>query len=364
MCRTGATGYIGGDALYQLLQRHPNEYDVTALVRNSDKGAQIASQYPSIRLVYGGLDDENILEEEARRADIVLSMLSVCMRICRWLTMRCFPADFADADHEKAARALTRGLATHHPDSPGYIIHTSGTGILLFADIERQIFGESSSKVYNDWDGVDEVTSLPDSAPHRPTDKAIFEASAPNVKPAVVAPPTIHGQGRGPVNQRSVQLPALARITLQKGHGIQVGAGKARWGNVHVHDLSDVYVLLVEAAVAGGGKATWGADAYYITENGEHVMGELGQRVAKAAHQQGFIQSDQVATLPDEEISKILPFGPVLLGGNSRARGIRARKLLGWSPKGKSVEEEIPETVAIEADRLGLVQHHAAKVTG
>ena len=68
---TGATGYIGGDALYEIVQAHP-EYEVTCLVRNSDKGAKIGSQYAKIKLVYGNLDDAEILEEEARKADIVL----------------------------------------------------------------------------------------------------------------------------------------------------------------------------------------------------------------------------------------------------------------------------------------------------
>lgn len=42
-------------------------------MRDSDKGALIASQYARIRLVYGTLDDSDLLEAEAKRADIVLS---------------------------------------------------------------------------------------------------------------------------------------------------------------------------------------------------------------------------------------------------------------------------------------------------
>lgn len=68
---TGATGYIGGDALFHLVENHP-EYELASLVRNSEKGAQVASQYASVRLVYGDLDSEQTLEEEARKADIVL----------------------------------------------------------------------------------------------------------------------------------------------------------------------------------------------------------------------------------------------------------------------------------------------------
>lgn len=68
---TGATGYIGGDALYALYAAHP-EYDYTASVRNSDKGAAVAARYPSVRLVYGDNDSSALLEEEASKADIVI----------------------------------------------------------------------------------------------------------------------------------------------------------------------------------------------------------------------------------------------------------------------------------------------------
>ena len=71
MNSTGASGYIGGDALYEVAHAHP-EYEISCLVRNSDKGALIASQYPKVRLVYGDLDNSEILEEEAKKADIVL----------------------------------------------------------------------------------------------------------------------------------------------------------------------------------------------------------------------------------------------------------------------------------------------------
>lgn len=66
------TGYIGGDALFATAQAHP-DFEVACLVRNSDKGAQVASQYPRIRLVYGDLDDVDVLEHEAKKVDIVLS---------------------------------------------------------------------------------------------------------------------------------------------------------------------------------------------------------------------------------------------------------------------------------------------------
>jgi hypothetical protein len=43
-------------------------------VRDSDRGAVVAAAYPSVRMVYGTLEDAEVLEEESAKADIVLRM--------------------------------------------------------------------------------------------------------------------------------------------------------------------------------------------------------------------------------------------------------------------------------------------------
>ena len=102
--------------------------------------------------------------------------------------------DWASADHGGAASALLDGLSKRS-GSPGFYIHTSGTGILCFEDVSRNTFGEDSTKIYDDWDGIREVTSLPDGAPHRPVDKIVLAGPSTNgekVKTAIVCPPTIY----------------------------------------------------------------------------------------------------------------------------------------------------------------------------
>lgn len=56
--------------MYAIATAHP-EYEITALVRNSDKGAKVAAKFPSVKLVYGDLDSVDVLERESRAADIV-----------------------------------------------------------------------------------------------------------------------------------------------------------------------------------------------------------------------------------------------------------------------------------------------------
>ena len=125
-------------------------------MRNRDKGAKVASQHPSIRLVYGDLDSATLLTEEAAKADIV----------CHW----------TNADHEAGANALVTELAKRQNARPGYLIHASGMRILEVADMGRGAYGARAEKVFDDWDGVKGVTSLPDAAPHHNVDKIVLAA--------------------------------------------------------------------------------------------------------------------------------------------------------------------------------------------
>ncbi|OCL13479.1 NAD dependent epimerase/dehydratase family protein [Glonium stellatum] len=343
---TGATGYIGGDALYVIANAHP-EYEITALVRNSDKGAKVASQYPSIRLVYGDLDSTALLTEEAAKADIV----------CHW----------ANADHEAGVTALVAGLAKRQDASPGYLIHTSGTGILSVADAERGSYGIRAEKVYDDWDGVGEVTSLPDTAVHRNVDKVVLAAGteqSARIRTAIVCPPTIYGPGRGPDNQRSMQAYEMAKATLKRGKGFQVEGGQNLWTMVHVQDLSQVYLRLVEEAVKGGGNATWGPQGYYFAENGDFVWGDVAKAIAKNAHKKKLIPTAEIDNVTTEEADKLVSYGSYLWGMNSRSRAVRARKILGWNPTQKSLFDLLPDIVDGEARSLGLTTGHAAQAAG
>lgn len=68
---TGATGYIGGDALSVLSKAHP-EFEFLLLIRTQDKADKVKAQYPKATIVFGDLDDSGLLREQAAKADIVL----------------------------------------------------------------------------------------------------------------------------------------------------------------------------------------------------------------------------------------------------------------------------------------------------
>ncbi|CAH0047337.1 unnamed protein product [Clonostachys solani] len=346
---TGATGYIGGDALSIIVEAHP-EWSIRCLVRNNDKGALITAKYPGIQLVYGELDSVDIIEQEAKDADIVYH--------------------FADCDHEPSAIAIAKGLANHTPDRPGYWIHTSGTGILTYPDFANTTFGQATNEPFDDWDGIEKVLdSIPDHARHRLVDKIVIEAGtklADRVKTAIVCPPTIYGPGRGPGKTRGAQAYNLANSILAAKQGVLIGKGTNVWTQVHVWDLSNLYLLLGGEAANGGGKATWGREGYYFAENGLFVWGDVARALTGAAFEKGLIPSptlksvirtldaDRKELAPSTDLEPVSDQEAKLLRPFLHYMVLRAKKILGWTPRERLLIEETPDIIEFEAKLLGL----------
>ncbi|KAF4332802.1 NAD dependent epimerase dehydratase family [Fusarium beomiforme] len=331
---TGATGYVGGDALHTLIKAHP-EYEVTALVRNKEKGAVVTKQYPSVSLVYGDLDDFELLADEVSKADII--------------------GHWASCEHEGAATAIVEGLARRGKEKPGFIIHLSGADIICFEDLAEKTYGIKRNRIFDDWHRLDEVTSFPYNAPHREVDAAILEGAKRGVKTAIVCPPTIYGTGRGPGNQRSIQVPELARRSLQRGAAFTVNGGENIWNSVHVHDLSQLWLKLIEAAAEGGGKGDWGTNGFYFVENGDFSWKAIAERIAQEAKHQGLLKHQIVDNLSVDDADKVWEYGSFFWGTNSRSRATRARKVLSWSPEAKDdIFDDVAVVVAAEAKALGL----------
>ncbi|CAK4029329.1 related to nucleoside-diphosphate-sugar epimerase [Lecanosticta acicola] len=338
---TGTTGYIGGDVLYTLHKAHP-DWTYSALMRTRESATRVQAAYPSLRPIIGTLDDSALLTQAAAEADIVIHT--------------------ADAsDHEGAARAIAQGLVQgHSAKKPGFWLHTGGTGILTYFDTREGRLGEweDERRRFDDWDGVGALTSLPDEAFHRNVDKIVLETGTRHseaVKTAILCPPTIYGRGRGPVSGRSRQAYELAKTVLERQMAPVIGQGQARWNNLHVYDLSELFVLLCDAAAAQKLDAElWGAKGYYIVENGIHSWSELARLMARTAAEMGYISPDwKEVQLSREEAREMGDFQVLSWGLNSLAKAERARRLLGWTPKQPSLEQEVPSIVKEEKERLG-----------
>lgn len=239
---------------------------------------------------------------------------------------------------------------------PGYWIHTGGTGILTYTDADAERYGEESQKIYNDVDGVGELTTLPDHAFHRNIDKIVLEAGTRQpdvVRTALLCPPTIYGAGRGPCNTRSRQAYELGRATLENKKAPVLGKGLTWWNNVHVADLARCFRLVVEAAVRhDDDPELWGERGYYFVENGEHQWGKLAHVYGRAAAAKGYIPTSDTEAMDPAKAKKLAGFEALSWGLNSRGKAVRARKHLGWSPHERSIEDEVPTIVESEYERL------------
>lgn len=266
----------------------------------------------------------------------------------------------ASSDHTPAAKALIEGLSH---GKKGHYIHISGTGILH--DVSNG-FGNPSSKIYHDVVDILEITSFDSTHIHRDTDAAVIASGETlGIATAIVAPCVIYGIGKGPINNRSVQVPVLAEQTLRRGRPFAVGAGNNIWDrkpsrpkpkkygltfspDIHISDLSAAFGLLVEEALKpAGGAAAWGAEGYYFVEAGEHSWAQVGRDIAAVVAERGIKVEAEVEQLTVQDAATVHPWAPILWGGNARSRAQRLRAL-GWSPVAPSLKESLEEIVDIE----------------
>ncbi|KAJ5465339.1 uncharacterized protein N7458_001025 [Penicillium daleae] len=132
---------------------------------------------------------------------------------------------------------------------------------------------------------------------HSNIDRIVLDATAsdpveqPKAKTAIVCPPTIYGTRIGPVTKRSVQIPDLAKASLRRWKALTVIQGQNEWRNINVADLADAYVILVEEAFKGGGKAYWNGDGYFFIENRQHTWKDEAKTVAMDGFKKGYLKT-------------------------------------------------------------------------
>ncbi|PTB68275.1 NAD(P)-binding protein [Trichoderma citrinoviride] len=340
---TGVTGYIGGTAFDKIYRAHPdNEY--TILVRNEARAEIVKAKYPSVKFVYGGLDDVDVIEQAAAEADVVIHT-----------------AD--SADHAPSAAAIARGLEKGHtPEKPGYWIHLSGTGILTWYDLVNGREGEPPlpAEKYHDIDDIDRILNLDDRAPHRDVDKIVQAAASDSVKPAIICPPLIFGQGSGPGNTETIQIPTLVEMTLRSGFAPVVGQGKNEWDYVHVDDVGEMFLKLFEATQDPSKRSNpeiFGRHGYFYGPKGVLNFEVIAERVVEEIKKQGFLKDVTIKHVSLAEQKQLKGYVPVAdsLGQNSKSVSQRFKKYFDWEPKvDASVEDDVANVVRNKAKSLGL----------
>ncbi|UUZ89742.1 NAD-dependent epimerase/dehydratase family protein [Paenibacillus sp. P25] len=172
------------------------------------------------------------------------------------------------------------------------------------------------------------IEPLPEKLARVAIDRTVLAAAHRGIRSIVICPSLIYGTGHG-IHKESIQVPWLIDLALERGAACHIGKGENVWSNVHIDDLVELYLLAVEHAPAG---------SFFFAENGEASMKEVGEAINRAFE---LGPATEMMSL-DEAIKR---WGPeaahFAFGSNSRVRSTKARKMLGWNPKGASLLEEI-----------------------
>ncbi|CUA66643.1 hypothetical protein RSOLAG22IIIB_00084 [Rhizoctonia solani] len=310
----GATGYVGGAILTELLRTSAG-FSITALVRK-DSDIEVLEKL-GVKTIKGSFSDIDKIEQASREADVVYNA--------------------ADADDLSLARAIIKGLKKKR----GILIQTSGTG-LLSNNYNGELTPEDS-KVWNDND-ISDIKSIPPTQPHRNVDLEIFEAhKREEIDAYIIAPSCIYGTGDGPVNKISQQVPRLIRAAIEFSQPVYVGKGTNLWNNVHITDLVQLYTLVLNLALSVRIGETPRPEAFanfYFGSVGEHAWGDIAKKLGPILLEKGKVEKAEARSIKADEVENFSA-----LATNSRSVAERSRKL-GWTTVAKSLEDTLEEDVA------------------
>jgi nucleoside-diphosphate-sugar epimerase len=294
---TGATGYIGGSVATKLLEAG---HEVIGLARSDNAAAALKKR--GIEPVAGELNLYTPFVEVTKRADSVINA--------------------ASSDNPFVAHALLTGLK----GSGKTLIQVSGSSVISTYDS-----GEKSENVFHE-ESI--FTPEPEKAMRVAIDQSILAAAHKGVRSIVIRPSLIYGRGIG-IDAASVQVPKLIDAAKKAGVPRHVGRGLNIWSHVHIADVVDLFLLALEKAPAGS--------LFYI-ENGEAdfktLTGAIGRMLGLG---------DKTEDWPiGAAVEGLGPGAHLSFGSNSRVRADKARKVLGWQPKGTRLLDEIEKGVYAE----------------
>jgi nucleoside-diphosphate-sugar epimerase len=278
---TGGSGYIGSAVALALKKAG---HDVLALVRSEAKGE--ALKKAGIKLAVGELGNPAGYAAGAwGRAAFVHAAMD-------------WTAQGADLDRKtiSSARDLLRGQVG------ATFIYTSGCW------------------VQGPTNGVaDESTPLKPAraVSWRPAhEQAALDTAKDGIRSVVVRPGIVYGGPHG-------GIPAMFFGTaLKHGAAHTIGAGENHWPLVHIDDLAELYVRLVERAPAGS--------VYYAADSSRLMQREIAEAASRAAGKDGKVQPQQPDGSPYQEALTL----------DQQISSEKARNDLDWRPRHESFAAE------------------------
>jgi nucleoside-diphosphate-sugar epimerase len=285
---TGASGWIGSAVVDELLAAG---HEVEGLARSEASAASLAAK--GVRVRRGDLDDLDGIRAGAEAAEAVIHLAN--------------KHDFTrPADTARAEREAVRTI--------GDALTGSGRPFLLASGVAgmsqgRKVTEEDPSPFHG-----------PDS-PRGGSENLALEYVGRGVHTVSVRySTTVHGEGDHGF------LAVLTAVAREKGVAGYVGEGTNRWPAVHRSDAARITRLGLEKAPAG---------------TLLHAVGEEGVPAREIAEAIGRGLGVPVASIAPEDVQDHFGWIGPIFALDILASSTRTQELLGWTPSGPSLVEDL-----------------------
>ncbi|MCR6485122.1 SDR family oxidoreductase [Amycolatopsis sp. OK19-0408] len=285
---TGASGWIGSAVVDDLLAAG---HDVTGLARSDASAAAVEAKGAQVRR--GDLDDLDGIRAGAEAADAVIHL-----------------ANKHDFGNMAASNAAERAAV----QTIGDALAGSGRPFLLASGVAGLAQGRPATEA--------------DPAPFHGPDSArggsenlALEFADRGVHPVSLRfSPTVHGAGDHGF------IAVLSAIAREKGVSGYPGDGTHRWAAVHRSDAARLVTLGLEKAPAGSRL---------------HAVAEEGVPTRAIAEAIGRAFDLPVASIAAEDVQAHYGWIGGFFGMDLAATSVRTRELLGWTPTGPTLLEDL-----------------------
>lgn len=285
---TGASGWIGSAAVDELLAAG---HDVTGLARSDTSAA--ALQAKGVRVLRGDLDDLDALRSGADAAEAVLHL-----------------ANKHDFDDQAVSNAAERAAVQTFGDA----LAGSGRPFLLAAGVAALAPGRPATEAdRSPFHGPDSPRGGAENLALSYVDRGVHTVS-------LRFSPSVHGAGdHGFV----AHLTGIARALGVSGYP---GEGTNGWAAVHRSDAARLIVAALAKAPAG---------------TPVHAVAEPGVPVRAIAEAIGRAHDLPVRSIAPDEVAGHFGWIGAFFGMDLTATSDRTRELLGWTPTGPTLIEDI-----------------------
>lgn len=285
---TGASGWIGSATVDELLA---NGHKVTGLARSAAAATTLEAKGVSVRR--GDLDDLDSIRAGAEDAEAVIHLAN--------------KHDFSNPAASSAAeRAAVQTISDTLAGTDRPFLFASGVAGLTQG---RPATEDDASRAHG-----------PDS-PRGGAENLAFEFLDRGVHSVSLRfSPTVHGTGDHGF------IAVIAAVAREKGVSGYPGDGTNRWAAVHRSDAARMVVLGLEKAPAGARL---------------HAVAEQGVPTREIAEAIGRRFDLPVASIAAEDVGDHFGWIGNFFAMDLEATSTRTRELLGWTPTGPTLVEDI-----------------------